>query len=207
MKYWNEIRFVSSNSILMTITQEIMSRLQYLAYYTYQKNLPQIRKMLDHWRDDAAPSVAVWLYQVQNGQMTHTEFLDNIKHNMLQFEISQNAIKQRVISEKNQQQKEAEKMANADFLLSTIHSAKGLEFDNVVVLYKADNQLDEEKKRMYYVAFTRAMHSEYILAYDTMVSPQIQADYLTVLNRLHATAPALNSPLNVVPKNKRIKII
>ena len=64
----------------------------------------------------------------------------------------------------------------------------------------------EDKKRMYYVAFTRAMKSEYILAYDTVASPQVQADYITVLEGLHKTAPAANSPLNTRPKNRRIKI-
>ena len=62
--------------------------------------------------------------------------------------------------------------------------------------------MDEEKKRMYYVALTRAMKSEYILAYDTMVSPQIQADYLTVLEELHKQSPAPNSPFNNTPTNK-----
>jgi DNA helicase-2/ATP-dependent DNA helicase PcrA len=44
--------------------------------------------------------------------------------------------------------------------------------------------MSEEKKRMYYVALTRAMKSEYILAYGTLKSPQIEADYNTILNEL-----------------------
>ena len=43
------------------------------------------------------------------------------------------------------------------------------------------------------------------MAYDTMVSPQIEADYLTVLKALHAKSPAPNSPFNTTTNNK-IKI-
>ena len=148
----------------------------------------------------------MWTNQVINGQMTNDAFLDLLKENMLQYEIKSNAIKQSLLSARNQQNKQNDNVANANFLLSTIHSAKGLEFDNVVVFYRNENSLDEEKKRMYYVAFTRAMKSEYVLAYDTCASPQIQADYVTVLEKLHAVSPAPNSPLNKAPAGKRIKI-
>ena len=56
----------------------------------------------------------------------------------------------------------------ANFYVSTIHSAKGLEFDNVVVLYQNKRDMEEADKRMYYVAFTRAMQSEFIAVYDTI---------------------------------------
>ena len=119
---------------------------------------------------------------------------------MIQFEIRTNGIQQSMTAVDNQEIK-ARSKNNAKFLLSTIHSAKGLEFDNVVILYRNENQMAEDKKRMYYVAFTRAMKSEYILAYDTMMSPQIQADYLTILENLHQKAPAPNSPFNRVDNN------
>ena len=80
----------------------------------------------------------------------------------------------------------SDEVANADLVFSTIHSAKGLEFDNVIVLYKneaslrGDGSLDEDQKRMYYVAFTRAMNSELILAYGTHVNPRIMGDWAQV---------------------------
>lgn len=125
---------------------------------------------------------------------------------MLDYEIKTNAVKQSLLSSRNQASKQSANIDTAKILLSTIHSAKGLEFDHVVVIYKNDNVQEEDKKRMYYVAMTRAMKSEFILAYDTMTSPQIQADYMTVLKALHATNPSPNSPLNLQSKNKRIKI-
>lgn len=199
--YWSDIKFAPTVSIVNLIIQEIMLKLQFLTYNP-QKAAPAIRDMLNKWKLENNATIQVWVNQFLRNQMTHDALLDNIKRNLLQFEISTNAMKQALLSVQNQQNKESAAIENANFLLSTIHSAKGLEFDNVIVLYKNENQMDEEKKRMYYVALTRAMKSEYILAYDTMVSPQIEADYLTVLESLHAQSPAPNSPFNSTPKNK-----
>ena len=162
--------------------------------------------MLNDWKEKEGEKINIWVNQCLNNQITQPELLSLIKENMLQFEIKNNSVRQSLLSAKNEQAKQAESIASANFLLSTIHSAKGLEFDNVVILYRNDNQMPEDKKRMYYVAFTRAMKSEYILAYDTMASPQILADYNTILEELHAIAPAPNSPLNSIPKSKRVKI-
>ena len=82
-------------------------------------------------------------------------------------------------------------------ILSTIHSAKGLEFDNVVIIYQNSNALDEEKKRMYYVAFTRAMKSEYIVAYDTVKSPQIEADYNTIVDSFKPKSARKNKTVTI----------
>lgn len=204
-KYWNQIQFAPAANIMQVISHEIMQKLPYLTYND-AKAAPRIQDMLTKWRTKEGAHVNAWFHQFTNGQITQDEFLNYIKENMLQFEISTNAIKQSLLSAKNQKSKQSANVSNAKFLLSTIHSAKGLEFDNVIVLYRNESQMDEDKKRMYYVAFTRAMKSEFILAYDTMVSPQIQMDYLTVLEELHATSPAPNSPLNNRPTSHRIKI-
>lgn len=52
--------------------------------------------------------------------------------------------------------------------------------------------MGEEEKRMYYVALTRAMQSEFILAYNTVKSPQIEADYNAIINSL--SQPAKPTP-------------
>lgn len=65
------------------------------------------------------------------------------------------------------------KTDNAKVLLSTIHSAKGLEYDNVVLVDVADgvfpsNSKDtdiEEEKRLFYVAMTRARKKLCIFAF------------------------------------------
>ena len=188
-----------------TICSEIMYRLDKLVYDPVAAQ-PKVAKILSNWKSEQGAIISSWLAQVNNGQLTSDAFMELLKENMLQHEIKSNAMKQALLSNKNQQAKKEAAIKGSNFLLSTIHSAKGLEFDNVVVLYRNENALAEDKKRMYYVAFTRAMKSEYILAYDTVASPQVQADYITVLEGLHQKAPAANSPLNTRPKNRRIKI-
>lgn len=203
--YWGDIKFVPKASIMNTICSEIMYRLDKLVYDPVAAQ-PKVTKILSNWKNEQGAIISAWLAQVNNGQLTSDAFMELLKENMLQHEIKSNAMKQALLSNKNQQAKKEAAIKGSNFLLSTIHSAKGLEFDNVVVLYRNENALAEDKKRMYYVAFTRAMKSEYILAYDTVASPQVQADYITVLEGLHKTAPAANSPLNTRPKNRRIKI-
>ena len=115
--------------------------------------------------------------------MHRPEELSNVRESMTNYEIDQNKIKQALLASHTNNNK-LDDAKNADIVLSTIHSAKGLEFDNTVVIFKSDNNMNEEEKRMYYVAFTRAMNSEYILAYGTVKSPQIDADYHTILHEL-----------------------
>ena len=199
------MQFAPMANIIHMIGSEIMSKLPYLTYDD-KKAAPHVQNLIAKWKQSEGAKVTAWYNEYTQGQITQDQFFDYIKDNMIQYEIRTNAVKQSLLSSKNQDAKQSSNINSAKFLLSTIHSAKGLEFDNVVVLYRNESQLEEDKKRMYYVAFTRAMKSEFILAYDTMVSPQIQMDYLTVLKALHAKNPAPNSPLNQTPKNKRVKI-
>lgn len=204
-KYWSQIQFTGLQNIMQTISNDIDKKLPYI---TYNANSAKkaVSTMLYKWRTEEGPTVQNWIAQVTAGQMSQDDFFDLLKDNMIQYEIRNNAIKQALLSTKNQEAKQSGNVSNAKILLSTIHSAKGLEFDNVVVIYKDASQMEEDKKRMYYVAFTRAMKSEFILAYNNVISPKIEADYLTVLRELHAIAPAPNSPLNVRSKNRKIKI-
>lgn len=208
-KYWNDIRFAPYNNITTVIFNEIMAHLPYLVYDD-KRAAPHVQDMMMNWFKAHGATVKSWVNQFNNGQLTETEMLELIKENLLKFEISTNAIKQSLLSSQNQQAKKDNAAADADFVISTIHSAKGLEFQNVIVLYRNENQMEEDKKRMYYVAFTRAMNTEYILAYDTMSSPQIQADYVTVLEHLHAIAPSPTSIIDQLAakrkRSNRIKI-
>lgn len=204
-RYWNEINFVPLQNVVRTINREIMNRIQYLTYND-QKAAPRVQAMLNDWTKEISKNVSAWINQVNLKLMTPTECTDLIKQSMLAFEIKRNAIKQALLSSENAKMKEADGVKNANILLSTIHSAKGLEFDNVVIFYKNDSNMAEDKKRMYYVAMTRAMHSEYVLAYDTAASPQIQADYVMLLERLHDIAPAANSPIDAIREKRKNRI-
>ena len=102
----------------------------------------------------------------------------------MDYEIRTNSIRQSLLAKQNEESKKAAD-PNANFVLSTIHSAKGLEFENCIVIHRNDNNMDEDQKRMYYVAFTRAKNTELILSYDTVKNPQIEANYKLICNALH----------------------
>ena len=65
----------------------------------------------------------------------------------------------------------------ADVILSTIHSAKGLEYDNVIIADAIDGILPgaeadtEEERRLFYVGMTRARESLMILKYSDCYMP------------------------------------
>ena len=193
-KYWNQVKFVPTKSIMVVIVQEIIHYLDFLVY-NKNKSLSQIQAMLSEWVSENRNTVASWQNQYQNGIITQQQFMDNVRDNMLQFEIRRNAVRQSLLSARNQENKQTNAMANANLILSTIHSAKGLEFENTVVIYQAKNDMDEEKKRMYYVALTRAMKSEFVLAYDTVVNAKIEADYQSIVNMLNKRAAKSAAPI------------
>lgn len=194
-KFWDNLKFAPASSMVQIIRDDILKKLDLLTFSTPSVE-KAVREMLNNWVSTQQSTISAWTVQVNAGQITSDVYMDLLKENMLQYEINNNAIKQSVLSQRNQLNKDAERIKQADFLLSTIHSAKGLEFDNVVIIHKNSNSMTEEAKRMYYVAFTRAMKSEYIMSYDSVASPKIEADYNSILQILHAKAPAANSPLN-----------
>ncbi len=69
----------------------------------------------------------------------------------------------------------------ADVILSTIHSAKGLEYDNVIIadaidgLLPAEETDTEEERRLFYVAITRAKERVMILKYSDCYMPFVYA--------------------------------
>lgn len=206
-KYWDELQYVPNIWIDQIIIQSVYSHLQYLT-----KNLKQVtpivQKMLGNWRDQNAELVHNWQIQTLQGSLTQDAFFKMLKENLLSFEIRHNALRQHLVAQRNELNKKKQCVDTADFILSTIHSAKGLEFDNVVVMYKNDNHnMSEDKKRMYYVAFTRAMKSEFILAYDTQEHAKIETDYNTIVetlqqkaaNQAQVTATTLQSMPQTIP--------
>lgn len=200
---WNYVKFMSLTSIASEIYQDIHNRIHKKVKNANSKSA--MSNFLLKWYTENAKTINNYGQQVIQGTIKHEVALNMIRENMLNFEINHNAIKQALLSARNQQIKESEEINTADFLLSTIHSAKGLEFDNVVVLYKNENDMPEDKKRMYYVALTRAMKTEFVYAYGSVSTPKIELDYLTVCKTLHATAPSIKSPLNDPNVLKKLK--
>lgn len=118
------------------------------------------------------------------GVLPYAEFFERLRENVLGFEIQKNQQKLNVNKQKNQETKRKNLEAKADLVVSTVHGAKGLEFDNAVILYKEDSQMSQDLRRLYYVAFTRAMKSEYILAYGTGKNPPIVSNYESIVATL-----------------------
>lgn len=195
---WSNIQFVPTKHILQIIVTEMQNNLPKLSRNgnantqsaSYQKFAALASRTIDDWRRECARDVNDWELQYQAGQITQDELLDRIKESMLDHEIKNNKTLQSLKSGQNKKIKEMNAKSNASFIFSTIHSAKGLEFDNVILIYKDNSDMAEADKRMYYVAMTRAMRSEYVLAFNTLKNTRIKNDYDTIVAQLHQTHPA-----------------
>ena len=62
---------------------------------------------------------------------------------------------------------------NSSVFVSTIHKAKGREFDNVYLISSVPDRKDAENMRAYYVGLTRAKHNLYLLNKPLALSPSI----------------------------------
>lgn len=190
-RYWGNIKFVPTASIIDIIANELNNHLGDMCKRSTSFNAfaALAGRTLDNWRQEYKTEVLSWQADYQAGRMSLDDFLEHVKESMLDYEIKNNAVRQSVLSAKNSAAKQANQNSDAPFLVSTIHSAKGLEFQNVVLLYKSRSDMPEEDKRMYYVGLTRAMFSEFIVAYDTVKDPKVQRDYDTIVQALHLKAP------------------
>lgn len=148
----------------------------------YNAIVTSIQTMLREWQAKDESIISDALLQFNAGTINRDRLAEIVGESLIDFEIEKNALRQSLLSQKNAIKKENTDTAN--FIFSTIHSAKGLEFDNVILLYQNKNQMEEDTKRMYYVALTRAKKSEYILAYDTVLNALVQTRYDTIMSRL-----------------------
>jgi len=175
----------------------------------YQVILNKLRQYLYEWKAKNYNVIALELINFQTGKITLHKLCDIIGQSLIDFEIEKNGLAQTLASAKNAQKKVDTK--NAEILLCTIHSAKGLEFDNTVIIYKNDNQMSQEDMRMYYVALTRAKKSEYILAFGNVTSSLIDRYYNTALISLPKVIQAVNTsvvsapPVSPVANNEDIQ--
>lgn len=194
---WSNIQFVPTKHILQIIVTEMQNSLPKLGRNnnvntqsaSFQKFAALASRTIDDWRRECSRDVNDWEIQYRAGQITQDELLERIKTSMLDHEIKNNKTLQSLKSGQNKKIKEMNAKSNASFIFSTIHSAKGLEFDNVVLLYKDSSDMSEPDKRMYYVAMTRAMHSEFIIAFNTLKNTRVKNDYDTIVAQLHQTHP------------------
>lgn len=174
---WNEMKLIPAQDVLKVITDGIQT-------YTLENSttpdaeVPFIHYHLKKWVDLNISSINDWYNIYSSRQMSKHQYLDNIRNTLIEYELHLNAIS-------SSKDEDPEEQIDSNIILSTIHGSKGLEFDNVVVLYKQTKELSEESKRMYYVALTRAMLSEYIISYGVGDTSTLLENYndIILLNR------------------------
>lgn len=174
---WNQVRQVRPGDAALVVANSITGNVVQYAGRWAAGNETAIRKMVSDWWLAGNVAINGWVALHNAGQLSADAFFDRLMHNILDYEIEQNGIKQNILNLQNRQRKEVAGRGSADLIVSTIHGAKGLEFDNVVILHFYESQMAEDEKRMYYVALTRAMKSELVLSHGSQKFPRIVSDY------------------------------
>jgi superfamily I DNA/RNA helicase len=128
-----------------------------------------------------------WRMAFMNGAMTIYQLLNLYKESLFDFEVRRNEMNSRMKLMANKDDSSVKLALAANVKFSTVHSAKGLECENVLILWNTtrDDTLNEENKRLYYVALSRARKTELIFAYGTaMMEPTIKKQHRTVIDQL-----------------------
>jgi DNA helicase-2/ATP-dependent DNA helicase PcrA len=181
--FWNDVCQVDPSDAAFVIHKGINDNLAQLTKQA-DKAAGAVSKMTSDWWVASSSDINGWVGLFQANQLSRDEFFERLQENVLGYEIRHNGIKQSLSNQKNRERKEKNLAAKSNLVVSTIHGAKGLEFDNVVVIHKFDPQMNEPNKRMYYVAFTRAMNSMYVLSYGNAKKPRIESDYAMLVTAL-----------------------
>ena len=186
--YWNDIKQVAPKSAAHAIASEMSKNLDSLEGGKSGSASAGMRRsvneMLHKWWVTNSYSVNSWFNEVQRGLITNEVFFERLRQSLLRHEVDHNGMKERLVSTRNKQRKEENLGKKADIFVSTIHSAKGMEFPHTIVLHNYDSNMDEDDKRMYYVAFTRAQKTELVVSYGTLVNPGVVSDYNTLIDQL-----------------------
>ena len=178
--HWSDIEAVDPANASFVFTKELVSR----GPGANPNAQAALAKMASEWWTASALTIQGWVYEYQAGIITKEVFFDRLKKCILDHEIRHNSIRDALMHRNNEERKIRNMETKADLIVSTVHGVKGLEFDNVVVIYKDQSDMTEEKKRLYYVAFTRAKNSLFVLSHGTTLSARIVSDYNLIVDSL-----------------------
>ena len=178
--HWSDIEAVDPANASFVFTKELVSR----GPGANPNAQAALAKMASEWWTASALTIQGWVYEYQAGIITKEVFFDRLKKCILDHEIRHNSIRDALMHRNNEERKIRNLETKADLIVSTVHGVKGLEFDNVVVIYKDQSDMTEEKKRLYYVAFTRAKNSLFVLSHGTTLSARIVSDYNLIVDSL-----------------------
>lgn len=173
------------------IMRHIIGNIDRIVYRDFQKDI--LKQYVSEWADRNRGFAMTMDSMLQAGMISTEKFKEDIFQKLIDFEVEKNALKQSLVSSRNAKMKNKD-ISSFKFIACTIHSAKGLEFDNVILLYDEAKRSEEESKRMYYVGMTRAKKSEYILAYNTEMNSTIDENY-NAMKELDMKRRAITSSL------------
>ena len=139
--------------------------------------------MLTKWTSECQQACANVALAYKGKQLTTDEARKELTSIVLQCEIRHNAMLQSIASQRSEKRKNSDDAQNAPLVVSTIHSAKGLEFDNVVLLVLDDKLPIQEQMRMYYVGMTRAQKTELVMAISKTTRTTLGTIYQDLLDQ------------------------
>lgn len=145
-----------------------------------KKALGAMQAVLNDWTIKNGAAIRTMISRFEKGQITEAQFFEQLQANMEAEEIESNMAKRSRLQRKNQERKEANAKVSQDIVVSTIHGVKGLEYDNVAVLFHQRKTMTQEALREYYVALTRAKRCELILSYSTDGSDTLENTYQSI---------------------------
>ena len=193
-RYWEGVQYFNMPTLLHDICNDLINKYSNVNAVTPQdvRNRDTIQKFGAATYNDAIS----WHQMYASGLISKDAYIAKFKDALVEFEIKNNTYRRRITSAINKQEKESDDIANADIIVSTVHSVKGLEYDNVIVIYDDDAD-DEASKRLYYVALTRAMKSEYIIGYGTRKYSNITDWYNNIVNSLNPNFVSQNTTVSI----------
>ena len=193
-KYWNSVQFMPKATITKQIVHELQAHMEDLVPRTRgtSDSATVTRKAISahiaKWAKAAKPLHVTLASAYNSGTITAHEFLEQVKKQMFEFESEENSVRQSLEKQRQAELNNNSEANDADIILSTIHSAKGRQWDNVVVIYRDKQPMPQDEQRLYYVALTRACQTEYVLAYGTTAHSNIETIYKTRIAELSSAA-------------------
>ena len=166
-RFWNDLVMTPKSDIIKVVATDIDDKLVAI----YRGRADSMRKasrfQINNWVQEQGSNIKFLQNEFRAGRMTHKEMMDKVRDDLINYEIRKNVIRQSLLKQEQNQQDKEELIEKSDILVSTVHSVKGLEFDNVVYLHRNSDTNNEEEKRIDYVALTRGKKSELILDLHT----------------------------------------
>lgn len=178
--HWEDVMAVPINQASFVVSREVVNR----CGSAQQGVVKAAQQMVSDWWLQTSAHVQGWLHEAAMGLIDDEVFFERLKQSLLDYEIRYNSVREALLHRSNQERKLRNMAERPELVVSTIHGVKGLEFDNVVVVHKSESSMSEDRKRLYYVALTRAMHSELVISHGETLSSRIKSDWLSIIKAL-----------------------